>query len=344
MLNNLYRLYKNNKHKSPLEDFTTESFVGILKFDESLLTDFCVSFLRLEKEVFSINTQVKFSLIDNANCIVDIVIESSNQLCFIENKVNSREGFRQLERYSKVLDTYNLEGKTTYLFYCTKNFEEKTLTKHKFNQFRWFEVAKFLQRHPSESKIKEDFLKFIKQKKMSQDLTLTTKNTFVIENLFETIELINGHLNRAKPLFIETFDKEGARINDGFSTTQIINYKRLIYYFKDVIGESDRWSEIKYGFQLNNLKIYCGIWIDKKNTEHDNFKTYILNNQNGFQIINSKNGNGFGIELSESLGKYINENDCDEKILSWYRDSFNIIKDVIEKTKNLNWKINIDKK
>lgn len=339
MLNNLYRLYKNHKHKSPLEDFTTESFVGILKFDESLLTDFCVSFLGLERDTFSINTQVKYSLIDDIDCIVDIVIESSNQLCFIENKVNSQEGYRQLERYSKVLNIFNLEGKTTYLFYCTKNFEEKYITEHRFNQFRWFQVAKFLEKHPSESRIKDDFLKFIKLKKMSQDLTLTTKNTFVIENLFETIELINGHLNRAKPLFIQIFDKGSVRINDGFSTTQIINHKRLIYYFKDVIGTSDGWSEIKYGFQLNNLRIYCGIWIDKKNTEYNNFKTYIINNPHEFQILDKSNG--FAIELSESLGKYINDNDGDEKILNWYRDSFIKMKDIIEKTKNLTWKINI---
>jgi hypothetical protein len=56
-----------------------------------------------------------------------------------------------------------------------------------------------------QSPIKEDFKNLYKIiKKMSQDLTIIlAKNTFVIENLFETIELINGHLDRAKPLFIQ---------------------------------------------------------------------------------------------------------------------------------------------
>lgn len=338
MLNNLYRLYKNNNNKSPLEDFTTESFVGILRFDEYLLNDFCISFLGLEKESFNIKTQVKYSLIDDIDCIVDIVIESEHQLCFIENKVNSREGYRQLERYSKVLDVFKAQGKTTYLFYCTKNFEDKTVVEHNFNQFRWFQVAKFLEKHPSKSAVKEDFLKFIKLKRMSQDLTLTTKSTFVIENLFETIELINGHLNRAKPLFIQTFNKN-SKVNDGFSTTQIINHKRLIYYFKEILGSSDGWSEIKYGFQLNSLKIYCGIWIDKKNSEYNNFKNHIINNHYDFEILDKPNG--FAIELSESLGKYLNDKNGDEEILNWYRNSFNKFLAVIENSKDLNWKINI---
>lgn len=341
MLNNLFKLFKNNSLKSPLEDFTTEAFVGILKFDHSLLNDFCVMFLGLEQEEFSIKTQVKYSLEDDINCIVDIVIESQNQLCFIENKVNSKEGYRQLERYSNVLNLFKSADKRTYLFYCTKKFEEKKIIEHQFAQFRWFQLAKFLEKHSSKSPVTEDFLKFIKLKNMSQDLTITSKNTFVIENLFETLDLINGHLNRVKPLFIQTFKKEANRINDGFSMTQIANHKRLIYYFKEIIGnQSDGWSEIKYGFQLNNLTIYCGIWIDKKNSEYNNLKNHILNNSYEFEILDKPNG--FAIELSESLGKYLNDVDGDEKILDWYQNTFNTFLELIEDTKHLSWKINLN--
>lgn len=338
MLNNIYRLFLQSTNKSPLEDFTTESFVGILNFDECLLNDFCVLFLGLEKESFIIKSQVKFSLINDVDCIVDIVIESENQICFIENKVNSKEGFRQLERYCKVLNIRKSEGKKTFLFYCTKKNEKKEISDHSFKQFRWFELAKFLANHPSENAIKEDFLKFIKLKKMSQDLTLTAKNTFVIENLFEAIELIDGHLERVKPIFIQTFDKN-RKINDGFSTAQIIKHKRLIYFFKEVLG-SNGWSEVKFGFQLTSLKIYCGIWVDKKNSDYSNLKKHILNDKSKFEILDKQNG--FGIELSESLAKYINVKDADDKILNWYKDSFKELAQVIENTKMLNWKINIE--
>ncbi|MBF7091401.1 PD-(D/E)XK nuclease family protein [Flavobacterium sp. ALJ2] len=339
MLNNLYKLYNNNNLKKPLEDFTTESFAGILRYDYQLLNDFCVKFLNLEEEKFTIKTQIKYSLKNDINCIVDVVIESENQICFIENKVDSKEGHRQLERYSEVLNIFTKENKKTYLFYCTKNFEEKLITEHNFKHIRWFQIAKFIGTYSKNSPIEQDFLKFLKSKKMTQNLTITTKDMLVIENLFETIDLINGHLERVKPLFIQTFNKGSNRINDGFSTTQILRHKRLIYHFKDIIGKADGWSEIKYGFQLNNLNIYCGIWIDKKNTEYINFRNHILNNNYNFKILDKPNG--FAIELNQSLNIYVNEINGDEKILDWFRDSFSKLFQVLTDTNQLDWKINI---
>ncbi|MNJ85847.1 hypothetical protein D3C87_33270 [compost metagenome] len=341
MLNNLYRLYKSNRLKSPLEDFTTEVFAGILKFDPSLLNDFCVDFLGLQKEPFVLRTQVKYPLKNDIDCIVDMVIESQNQVCFIENKVDSKEGFRQLERYSKVLDKLQSQGKSTYLVFCTKNAEEKTITEHQFKQIRWFQVAKFVEKHPSESAIKKDFLLFLKLKKMSQDLTITKTNTFVTENIFETIHLINGHLDRIKPSFEKAFNKNGAKkISDGFNITQILKHKRLIYYFKEILGNTpDGWSEIKYGFQLNSLKIYCGIWIDHQNSKHNDLKQHILKNESVFGLIDLPNG--FALELSESLATYLDDPDGDERILNWFKEAFGKFQKLIEDTKDLSWKLDI---
>ncbi|MNU76943.1 hypothetical protein D3C71_665060 [compost metagenome] len=341
MLNNLYRLYKSNRLKSPLEDFTTEAFAGILKFDSSLLNDFCVDFLNLKEEDFVLKTQVKYALEDDNDCIVDMVIEGPNQICFIENKVDSKEGFRQLERYSKVLDLFQSQGKSTYLFFCTKNAEVKTITEHHFKQFRWFEVAKFVEKHPSESAIKKDFLSFLKLKKMSQNLTITTKNMFIIENISETIELINGHLDRIKPFFEEAFNKNRSnKISDGLNITQILKHKRLIYYFKEIMGNSsDGWSEIKYGFQLNSLNIYCGIWVDKQNSKYTAFRDYLLNNQSDFKTVDLPNG--FAIELGESLAAYLDDPDGDEKILNWSKEAFGKFQKLIEETTDLSWKLTV---
>ncbi|SES06479.1 PD-(D/E)XK nuclease family protein [Pedobacter rhizosphaerae] len=335
MFNSLYKLYRNHSVKTPLEDFTTEAFVGVLKLDPTLLENFCVSLLGLTKEDFNIRTQANYLLKNDINCIVDIVIESENQLCFIENKVNSKEGYRQLERYSKVLDLFKSCNKETYLIYCTKNFEEKAQVNHKFKQLRWFQVAKFLTQQRADNPIKNNFLEFLKLKKMSQNLTITNKDTFIIENLFETIELVSGHLDRVKPLFIQTFSKGVNRVNDGFNITQIIKHKRIILYFKDILGENTGWSEIKYGLQLNSTKIYCGIWVDKTNSQYRDFRDYFLANPFTFEILDKQNG--FAIELSESLNKYVNDLDGDDKILNWYKEAFVLFLEVMLKTPQLHW-------
>lgn len=338
MLDNLFRLYKNNKLKKPLEDFTTETFTGILNYAPQLLNDFSILFLGLSPDNFTVRTQVKYSLLNDRDCIVDMVIEGENQICFIENKVHSMEGHRQLLRYSKVLDIFAQQQKITYLVYCTKNSEEKFHTSHRFKQIRWFEIAKFLESRSKNSPVEQDFLNFLKRKKMSQNLTITTRDTFVIENLFDTVALIQGHLERANPLFIQSFDNGQSKTNDGFSISQILKHKRLIFYFKDAVGKND-WSEIKYGFQLSSLTIYCGIWIGKKNTEYSSFKSYITATHHDFHIV--ENHKGFGIELSQPLSIYLNDKDGDDKILSWFRRAFEKLQTVLSDTRNLEWKIKV---
>lgn len=337
MINNLYNLYKKSSRNTPLEDFTTESFVGILKLHEDLLLDFSINFLGLNPGNFEIKTQVKFSLPNDPNCIIDIVIENDEQICFIENKVNSKEGLEQLSRYSQVLDQFKIEGKQTFLYYCTKKYEKKEIQSHNFKQFRWFQIAKFLQKSNCKSLIIDDFLIFLKQRKMSQDLTISSKDTFVMENLFDTIELIDGHLNRVKPLFIDTFNKN-SKVSDGFSTSQILKHKRLIYFFKEVLG-NEHWSEIKYGFQLNTSQIYCGIWISKNHSKYNLFKDHIESNY--YEIIKIDKPNGFGIELKESLGLFLNDENGDDKILNWYKKSFLKIRSIISDTEHLGWTINL---
>ena len=127
MINNLFKLYLRNTSKTPLEDFTTEAFAGILKYDPIIKNEFIRVFLKIPQGEYQIKTQVKYDLENDMNCIVDLVFENEDIICFIENKVNSKEGYRQLERYSKVLDIYNLENKKTYLRYCTKYYDNKIL-------------------------------------------------------------------------------------------------------------------------------------------------------------------------------------------------------------------------
>lgn len=336
MLNNLFKLYLRNRTKTPLEDFTTEAFAGILNYDSKIKNDFVSTFLQLPEKDYRIKTQVKYDLDNDTNCIIDFVLESEDIICFIENKVNSKEGDRQLERYGKVLDIYFNDGYKTYLRYCTKYFDDKPLDVHHFNQFRWFQIARFLKYY-SENALVRDFLEFLKRKNMSQELTITTKDLFAIENLVETIEIIKGYLERVKPLFLKTF-KSQIKLSDGCTTTQLLLHKRMIYYYKDIVGQSG-WSEIKYGFQTSSSNIYVGIWVDKANSDYPIFKNHFENNDYGFKIVNLDRG--IAIELKASLQNFINDENADSQISDWFKDSFSKFSSLIESINNASWKIGI---
>lgn len=337
MLDNLFKLYLRNKTKTPLEDFTTEAFAGILKYDSDIKNEFINKFLKIPQGEHRIKTQVKYELENDSNCIIDFVLESENIICFVENKVNSKEGNRQLERYSKILDIYANEGYETYLYYCTKYFDEKPLKEHQFHQFRWFQIAEFLKPYSKSNALVKDFLKFLKIKNMSQDLTITTKDLFAIESLYETIGIIKGYLDRMKPLFIKTF-KSKIKLSDGCTTSQLIQHKRQIYYFKDIVGHSG-WSEIKYGFQTSSSRIYVGIWIDKANVDYLKFKEYFATKEHEFEVINLDRG--LSIELNSPLQNFINYENADSQISDWFKNSFSKFALLVTEINNVSWKISI---
>jgi hypothetical protein len=63
--------------------------------------------------------------------------------------------------------------------------------------------------------------------------------------------------------------------------------------------------KLDMAFCVNTLRIYCG--IDKKNSEYNNFKKNTFNNPYGFEILDKTEM--ACREISESLGKYINDID-----------------------------------
>lgn len=336
MLNQLLKLYRKHRAKTPLEDFTTEVLVGLLNLEDEIKNKFIHEFLKLPKSDYLLKTQMQYSLKDDKDCIVDFVIESENMICFMENKVNSKEGYRQLERYGKVLATYAENGYETKLFYCTKYFDKKKYELHSFHQIRWFQIAKFLKQF-QENTLAVEFINFLTIKDMAQELTFDAKDFVTIENLQNILKTIGNYLDRVKPIFKSTF-KTNAKISDGTGVTQIENHNRLIYYFKDILGQKG-YSELKYGFQLQKPAIYVGIWVEKSNEQFDSFIKTIENRGDDFVITKRKNG--ISIEIKREISVFLNDEESDSKIADWYKKSFNEFANLIKSTPELDWKINV---
>lgn len=334
MLNQLLNLYRKHSSKTPLEDFTTEVFVGILNLEEDIKQSFIQDFLKLPEENYRLMTQVKYELENDQNCIIDFVLEGEKSICFIENKVNSKEGYRQIERYCKVLNILNDTDIETHLFYCTKYFDKKELDEHNFKQIRWFQIAKFLKKY-KENKFIENFLDFLKTHNMAQGLTINAKDFVTLGNLQETINLINGHLDRVKPIFKTTFNSK--KISDGLSTSQIKKHNRMIYYLSDIISTKG-WSELKYGFQFDTPSIYVSIYVDKSNPDYKNLIDAVKLMTN-FKVVTYDKGGS--IILKKDISVFLNDEQADTKISDWFKDSFKQFEELIRNTPNLDWKITL---
>ena len=333
MLERLLQLYSNNVNsgKTPLEDFTTEAFAGLLENSESLRKSFIQDFLKLPEEDYYVKTQKKYILDNDVDCIIDMVIEGTKNICFIENKVNSVEGHRQLERYCLVLDYFKQKGIETNLFYCTKYTDTKEISEHNFNQYRWYELSYFLNQM-KEDALTTDFLKFLTTYGMAKDTTLYSTDFVVFENIQETLNKCNEFLDSARPDFEQKFCTVN-KISDGRSTPQIRKHNRLIYFVKEFI-QGDGWSELGFGVSFKEPCIYVEIYLDKKNENHEQIVKQAEKSEQFF-VDRYDYGTSFWVE--HDLSTLLNQENSDQKILDWFKNTFELFENFIDGTKLEIW-------
>lgn len=336
MFNKLLKLYKSHSLKTPLEDFTTELFVGVLNYDLVLKQKFFEEFLNSKSIDLKIQTQKQYKLEDHSDCIVDIVIENKNELYFIENKVNSKEGFKQLERYSLVLDKFKNKGYTTKLMYCSKISEKKEITSHQFEQFTWHNLSQFIKSNSTE-KLSNEFRKYLKQNDMSTDMTIKSNDLVTLENITKVFNLMHRNLENVYSDFVKKFPKVKDLRKGSNLRNQMFEQNRFCVMSSPII-EGNGWSEILYGFDFNGTLV-VQIYLDAKNNNFSNFKTLFANNSD-FKYEPFDNI-GARVYLEKNIGDYLNNENSEQEIKKWYLDSFekmtNIILATNEKVKWINY-------
>lgn len=333
MFNQILRLISKNTNRTPIEDYTTELFVGTLNNDNELKRRFCKDFLRLESNDFTINTQVFYPQENSANCIIDVVIKGENEVCFMENKVNSKEGKLQLDRYSIILNELKNTGVKTKLVYCTKNSDPKTFDQHSFFQFKWHDVSEFFKRN-SDEKITNLFINFLKQNNMSIDMTLRGVHLTTLENANNIFSLIDRNIDNVKSEFASTFGKIKDLRNNAQFKTQIYDYERVCI-MATPIDESKGYSEILYGFEFKG-NLILQIYIDNENEFYNTFVEEIKK-QDVLKYDIFDHGSVLYTDIN--LGIFLNDEDSENKIKDWFLQGFNLVQDFKNNTKSrIDWK------
>lgn len=333
MFNQILKLIRKNSDRTPLEDYTTELFVGTLNNDKELKRVFCKDFLELYSDYFNITTQEFYTLDNSKNCIIDVVIKGDNEVCFMENKVNSKEGDLQLERYSRILDGYKDNGVKTKLVYCTKNSDPKSFNKHSFCQFKWHNVSDFFRRNSNE-KITNLFIDFLKQNNMSTDMTIKGVHLTTLEHANNIFSLIDKNIDNVKTEFSMKFGNIKDLRNNSQFRRQIYDHERICI-MATPIDESKGWSEILYGFEFKG-NLISQIYLDTENEFHDKFVEEIQKQDTLKHIIFDY---GSVIYTDKNMGDFLNDEDSEIKIKDWFLGSFKLLHDFMDKTKlKIEWK------
>lgn len=335
MLLELFKMYKKNgASKTPLEDFTTEALAGLLRLN-SIFLDAFLSLIKLPKDNYRITTQKYYFLLDTVDCIVDIVIIGNNNICFIENKVNSYEGWEQLKRYGRALDQY-YPNHIKHLRYCTKFPDPKEIAEHNFLQITWRQIGKLVHNDNNKSLI--DFYEFLKYHNMSDNYTIDLNYLVSMRNMRDTLNMALFHLDNSRHAFQSFFSNAEFVAQTKLSAINI--HDRFGYLFKNIFEDSDFWTELLFSINLGEIEISTQIFINKENKNHNKVIDRIKDYQT---FIFIEHDTGTSIILSRKLADFIDDEESDFKIKNWFYDSFAIFAELINKTPELRWKIQVNK-
>ncbi|GAA4314580.1 hypothetical protein GCM10023115_28240 [Pontixanthobacter gangjinensis] len=327
----LFSLYNSTAQgRTPLEDFTTEGFAGIIKQNIEILNSF-ISWLKLPETNYRIYTQVKYPLENDLNCIVDLVLESEITICFIENKVDSKEGWRQIERYAKVLDLIDKPNK--YLKYCTKRVDIKSYQYHNFQQFRWYEIANWLSSQFSHVGIVKDYLQFLEKHQMAKDTSITTDTVVSMKKLLQTYEAMVFHVSNAESEFRKIFPNANPKKSRQSEFKMIENSDRVDRFANKILKIKDQDCELLFCIHFETVKLQTQIWI---NINHPQANQLLVRaKSSGFQFWEDEYG--IGIFMDCKLYQFIESEDSDQKIKEWFANSFLKFREFINSNPDLNW-------
>ena len=333
MISSLYKLYYRSKgNRTPLEDFNTECLVGVFNYFPEIGNLFAAQFLKLPIGEYKFTTQEYYPLSDYSNCFVDMVVKSDACICFVENKVDSIEGYEQINRYQKVLKSFPDQLKKE-MRYITKNSDIKTKQLSNFKQYRWYEVAAFLLANFEENSQIQDYHQFLKQQHMAQETKFTTDAVIALKNFNVAYETARLHLNRGYHIMLKYFP------NAKFDNQNLTKYKMIVEGGRLAVGTyhifktKEVHTEILIGLHLNEVKFQVQLWMHLDHPQ----APIVLERAKVMDVFDvvDKYSTVYMINFNSKLYEFIETED--DKIEKWFNESLKEIKNLIIKNSDIPW-------
>lgn len=337
-----------------LEDFTTESLASLIKMfpHEVGQTYFdLIGLPKTEIDEFYISTQEVFFDNQSRN---DLYFQNDKTICIVENKVESPLDEEQLRKYCKLLLELKGDDSTIniHLVFCSKYYvDTENIAKEikgkgvNFLSIRWFQIAEKLEIISKGNPVIQNFLKFLETKYMSIKLSLTQDNLDSIQNFKNTLDSLNSYLERLEE---EDFIKKLRKLKKEELKTSSWKNKRRIYFINDIVpkpfssSKKGSKSDFNYGFYFKIPSVYVGLYINRLCPDYTEVKKLKKSiKELGFIYDENTNDNdGLTIKLEEKLDRFINKEDYDQKILNWFRESFEKFEELFANTKDkIEWNV-----
>ena len=333
MFSNLLKLYKNSSINTPTEDFTTEVLAGILNSNQGILDAFVNTALKIEGVNFKVETQKHFN-----NCIIDMVFENDDTLCFLENKVNSPEGHKQLLKYSNILAEKN---KTVFLRYCTKFIDNKSpedylpLVNDQFLQLRWVDVYCFFNKQ-ERTYLTSLFITFLKDNDMNTIPEFKIEDIMAFQQFTSTIKKMDACFEIVKPQ-LESLGGSAPFVQN----SQLSLFRSYPLVKKNVLSEG--YSELTIAFDFeeeDEVRVHVQCLCTERNKNFNEFKNIIESNSHNLgPDIRHRNQDGwFWAFFQKNLSDFLSEDNPQKEITDWFKLKIEMWKEFMKSTEDsLEW-------
>ncbi|MEH2389388.1 MAG: PD-(D/E)XK nuclease family protein [Nostoc sp.] len=359
LFTNLLNLHSGSK---PREDFFTEIVAYFLSLNNDILLGWLKHHSIISDDNYSsikISTQQEHQAlaIHTEDSRLDIAVELSTGLStdiiFIESKIGSTEGWRQLEKYAEILS--NLPNvRHRILIYITRDYDPKEEIKTpafnlepkvSFYQLRWHQFYARLQQHATDI-LAQEILIFMRNNKMSQNNQFSSVDLLTMVNFNKTLNLMESTLNEeVQQKFKLAF---GGVIKGAASRTQWKWEERYIIYTHLSPSTWDLWCGLGYlGLNPSNLTDYpyLGILLHvsprfgQRSKIIESMQKIINDKPNIWTPINLKVLPAWsGIFYRKSLQEFLSEKDQLSAIKLFFQESIKELKTVQEQYFDFPWK------
>lgn len=333
--------------RSLLEDYTTEIFTKILQNPE-ILKEFIFRFLGIKLSLtnFKVISQKNLGSLDahEKGSRPDIFIECIGEqkvYVFIENKIDSCEGYNQLKNYAEHLTnmkhTYPIAE--TFLIYLTRDYEPKdendlfeNCTENKraqFKQIRWLEVYEFLK-HYKQNPIVCEFITFLKENKIAMENCFTPSDFLAMTHFLQARskmeECMCGEAKSKCKLLAGTISAESACLSQFRSNQRYIYYSEIqdsyFYAYGFAVSETvnDCFPEVRVMFEM-----YPGFSLrDQMIPEVQNFVKY----NNCWKEYGLNKNEWGGIYISKPVTDFMHEKDQLKAIEKFFVDHLKELEEI----------------
>jgi len=361
------RLLNLNTGNIPQEDFFTELVAYLFEtnkevlyawlkdlnlFDTSAYSDTHISTQRwfepLDGHPSASRLDFVIELVDDSNCDIIFIESKIGSPEGIESKINSEDGYPQLQKYAEILHGLpNFRHK--FLLYITRDFEPKdkaSIFKDipestvQFKQLRWHQFYRFLEAQ-ADTMLSQEIILFMDEKRMAHNNQFSSIDVIALANFTKSLKLMEETMGEEVR---QKFKKVLGAIKHKNTALSSVPSKGR-YLMSAWMPDGKWWCGLGFILETSSLTDYPKVRLMLEVAPKSQNREEIIRamkkicEQYGWQGYGLNDSQAWsGVLREKSLQEFLSQEDHVEAIKGFFLESLNELDKIKSQYSGLPWK------